>query len=33
MIHQWSIVHHYFPVNIQALQKNFLGKNGSIKEN
>ena len=33
MSHQRSIVHHFFPLNVQVLEKSFLRKSGSISEN
>ena len=33
MSHQRSIVHHFFPLNVQVLEKNFLRKSCSISEN
>ena len=33
MSHQRSIVHHFFPLNVQVLEKNFLGKSCFISEN
>ena len=32
MSHQMSIVNHFFPLNVQGLEKNFLGKSFSISE-
>ena len=33
MSHQRSIVHHFFPLNVQVLEKSFLSKSCSISEN
>ena len=33
MSHQMSIVHHFVPLNVQVLEKNFLRKSCSIREN
>ena len=33
MSHQMSIVHHFFPINVEDLEKNFFRKNCSISEN
>ena len=33
MSHQRSFVHHFFPLNVQDLEKNFLTKGCSISEN
>ena len=33
MSHQRSIVHHFLPLNVQDLEKNFFRKNCSISEN
>ena len=33
MTHQMSPVNHFFPLNLQFLKKNFLGKSCSISEN
>ena len=33
MSHQRSIVHHFFPLNVQVLEENFLRKGCSISEN
>ena len=33
MIHQRSIVHHFFPLNVKVPEKNFLRKNCSMSEN
>ena len=32
MSHQRSVVHHFFPLNVQVLEKNFLRKSYSISE-
>ena len=33
MSHQKSIVHHFFPLNVQVLEKSFLRKSSSNSEN
>ena len=33
MIHQMSIEHHFFPLYVQKLEKNFLRKSLSLSEN
>ena len=33
MSHQRSIVHHFFPLNVQVLEKSFLRKSCSISKN
>ena len=33
MSHERSIVHHFFPLNVQVLEKKFLRKSCSISEN
>ena len=33
MSNQRSIVHHYFALNVQVLEKSFLGKSCSISKN
>ena len=33
MSHQRSIAHHRFPLNVQALEKNFMRKSCSISKN
>ena len=33
MSHQTSIVHHFFPLNVQVIEKNFLRKSCSISKN
>ena len=33
MSHQRSIVHHFSPLNVQVLEKNFIRKNSFTSEN